>query len=155
MNIGIIVYSQSGNTLQVASKVKERLTGNGHSVVLEQVTVVGGRTPKTREFELEAKPCTEPYEAIVFASSVEAFSLCPVMARYLKHIDSLEGKKVACLVTQQFPYPWMGGNRAIRQMKSLCQTKGATARVHGIVNWAKSRREATMAGAIDRLGKAF
>jgi hypothetical protein len=91
----------------------------------------------------------------VFASYVEAFSLCAVMSRYLKGIDSLQDKQVACLVTQQFPYPWMGGSRAIKQMKALCQTKGATVRATGIVNWAKSRREATMAGAIDRLGKAF
>ena len=155
MNIGIIVYSQTGNTLQVVNRVKERLIGEGHSVVLEQVTVVGGRTPKTKEFELEAKPNVEAYDAIVFASYVEAFSLCAVMARYLKAIGSLEGKQVACLATQQFPYPWMGGSRAIKQMKALCQSKGAMVRATGIVNWAKSRREATMAGAIDRLGKAF
>jgi len=93
MNIGIIVYSQTGNTLQVANRVKERLIGEGHSVVLEQVTVVGGRTPKTKEFELEAKPNVENYDAIVFASYVEAFSLCAVMARYLKGIGSLEGKQ--------------------------------------------------------------
>jgi hypothetical protein len=155
MNIGIIVYSQSGNTLQVANKVKERLIGNGHSVALEQVTVAGGRTPKTKEFELEAKPIVEAYDAIVFASSVEAFSLCAVMSRYLKQIGSLEGKQVGCLVTQQFPYPWMGGNRAIKQMKVLCQAKGSTVQASGIVNWAKSRRDATMAGTVDRLGKAF
>lgn len=155
MNIGIIVYSQSGNTLQVAKKVKERLIGKGYSVALEQVTVVGGRTPKTKEFELEVKPTVEAYDAIVFASYVEAFSLCAVMSRYLKQIGSLEGKQVACLATQQFPYPWMGGNRAIKQMKELCQAKGATVRASGIVNWAKSRRDATIAGAVDRLDKAF
>ena len=155
MNIGIIVYSQTGHTLEACEKLKERLIGEGHSVSLEQVTVVGGRTPKTKEFELEAKPIVENYDAIVFASYVEAFSLCAVMARYLKAIDSLQGKQVAYLVTQQFPYPWMGGSRAIKQMKVLCQSKGATVRATGIVNWAKSRREATMAGAVDRLGKAF
>jgi len=155
MNIGIIVYSQTGNTLQVANKVKERLIGEGHSAALEQVTVVGERTPKTKDFALESKPRVEAYDAVVFASYVEAFSLCAVMSRYLKGIDSLQDKQVACLVTQQFPYPWMGGSRAIKQMKALCQTKGATVRATGIVNWAKSRREATMAAVITQLGKAF
>ena len=155
MNIGIIVYSQTGHTLEVCEKLKERLIGEGHSVALEQVTVVGGRTPKTKEFELEAKPNVENYDAIVFASYVEAFSLCAVMARYLKAIGSLEGKQVACLATQQFPYPWMGGSRAIKQMKALCRSKGATVQVTGIVNWAKSRREATMESAVAQLSKAF
>ena len=155
MNIGIIVYSQSGHTLEVCEKLKERLAGKGHAVALNQITVVGGRTPKTRAFELGSKPMVDAYDAVVFASSVEAFSLCPVMSRYLKHAGSLEGKQVACLVTQQFPYPWMGGSRAIKQMKKLCQSKGAAARAAGIVNWAESRRETTMAKAVDYLTNAF
>ena len=155
MNIGIIVYSQTGHTLEACEKLKERLIGEGHSVSLEQVTVVGGRTPKTKEFALESKPSVEAYDAVVFASYVEAFSLCAVMSRYLKGIDMLEGKQVACLVTQQFPYAWMGGNRAIGQMKKICQPKGATIRATGVVNWAKAQRDKTMAGVVDRLGKAF
>jgi menaquinone-dependent protoporphyrinogen IX oxidase len=155
MNIGIIVYSQTGNTREVCEMLKERLVGKGHAVALDPITVVGGRTPKTREFELEGKPTVDAYDAVVFASSVEAFSLCPVMSRYLKQVGSLQGKQVACLVTQQFPYPWMGGSRAIKQMKKACQSMGGAIRATGIVNWAKSRREATMAGAVDHLGKAF
>ncbi|MBU1049963.1 flavodoxin [Candidatus Bipolaricaulota bacterium] len=155
MRIGVIVYSQTGHTLQVAERVKERLIGEGHSVALEQITVAGGRTPKTKEFELDARPSVDAYDAIVFASYVEAFSLCAVMARYLKQMGSLRGKQVACLVTQQFPYPWMGGSRAIKQMKQICQSKGAVARATGIVNWAQFRREVTMAAAVDRIGKAF
>jgi len=155
MNIGVVVYSQTGHTLEVCEKLAKWLSGEGHFVQLEQVTVAGGRTPKTKDFELEARPNVEGYDAIVFASYVEAFSLCAVMSRYLKAIGSIQGKQVACLVTQQFPYPWMGGSRAIKQMKALCQSKGGTVRATGIVNWAKSRRETTMAEAVDRLGKAF
>jgi len=155
MNIGIIVYSQTGHTLEVCEKLKERLIGEGHSVALEQVTVVGGRTPKTKEFELGTKPNAESYDAIIFGSAVEAFSLSAVLSRYLHGVNSLQGKQVACLVTQQFPYPWMGGNRAIGQMKKICQSKGATIRAAGVVNWAKSRRDKTMAAAVTQLSKAF
>jgi len=155
MNIGVIVYSQSGNTLEVCETLKARLLGEGHAVTLDQVTVVGGRTPKTRGFELESKPIVDTYDAVVFASSVEAFSLCPVMSRYLEQAGSLQGKQVACLVSQQFPYPWMGGNRAIKQMKKACQSRGGVICATGIVNWVKSRRAVTMAEAVDRLSKAF
>jgi len=155
MTIGIIVYSQSGHTLEVCETLKARLLGEGHAVMLDQVTVVGGRTPKTKEFELEGKPAADSYDAVVFASSVEAFSLCPVMSRYLEQAGSLQGKQVVCLVTQQFPYQWMGGNRAIKQMKKACQSKGGAIRATGIVNWAKSRRDKTMAEVVDRLSKAF
>lgn len=155
MNIGIVLYSQTGHTLEVAEKVKERLIGEGHSVNLEQITVVGGRTPQTREFELGTQPEVGSYDAIVFGSAVEAFSLSQVLSRYLNNLESLQGKKVACLVTQQFPFPWMGGNRAIGQMKKICQSKGASICATGVVNWAKARRDKTMAEAVAQLSKAF
>lgn len=91
----------------------------------------------------------------MFGSAVEAFSLSLVLTTYLKQIESLQGKKVACLVTQFFPYPWMGGNRAIRQMRKLCEAKGATVCGLGIVNWMRSRREKTTAKAVDQLSKLF
>jgi flavodoxin len=128
MKIGIIVYSQTGHTLEVAEKLKQRLIGEGHSANLEQVTVVGGRTPQTKEFELETLPEAGLYDAIVFGSAVEAFSLSPVLSRYLNQID---------------------------QMKKICQSKGASIRATAVVNWAKSRREKTMTTAIDHLSKAF
>ena len=156
MNIGIIVYSQTGNTLQVAEKLTKRLIGEGHSVNLEQVTVVGVRTPQTTRFELETQPDASSYDTIIFGSAVEGFSLSPVLSRYLNNIGSLQGTKVACLVTEFFPFPWMGGNRAIRQMKKTCQSKGASIRATGIVNWGiKSRRDKTMAVAVNKLSKAF
>jgi NAD(P)H dehydrogenase (quinone) len=155
LNIGIVVYSWTGNTLSVAEKLKERLAAAEYTVNLEQVTVVGERKRGAREFELATKPDVGPYDAVVFGAAVEAFSLSPVLTGYLKEVGSLEGKKVACLVTQQFPYPWMGGNRAIRQMKKLCVAKGGTIVGSAVVNWAKSRREVTTAKAIDRLSGLF
>ena len=85
----------------------------------------------------------------------EAFSLTPVFSRYLGQIASLQGKKVACLITQQFPYPWLGGNHAIRQMRKACRAKGASVCGTAIVNWAQSRREKTIADAVERLAGLF
>jgi len=154
MKTGIIVYSQTGNTLSVAEKLKEKLAAAGHSAEIEQVTVAGGRKSGDRAFQLETRPDVAQYDALVFGSAVEAFSLSPVLKSYLAGVDSLQGKQVACLVTQSFPYPWMGGNRAIRQMRRICGSKGATVRGSAIVNWAKSRREKTTARAIERLTQA-
>ena len=155
MRIGIVVYSWSGNTLSVAEKLKEKPTAGGHSVTLERIMVVGERKRGARDFELDTLPDLSSYGGIVFGAAVEAFSLSPVLTAYLEGVGSLEGKKVACLVTQQFPYPWMGGNRAIRQMRRLCIAKGAEVVGSAVVNWAKSRREKTTADAIARLSAAF
>ncbi|HUT86633.1 MAG TPA: flavodoxin [Candidatus Heimdallarchaeota archaeon] len=155
MKIGIIVYSQTGNTLSVVEKLKEKLAAEGHTVVLEQVTVAGGRKSGDRAFQLETRPDVASYDALVFGSAVEAFSLSQVLKSYLAGVDSLQGKQVACLVTQSFPYPWMGGNRAIRQMRRICESKGATVRGSAIVNWAKCRRAKTTAQAIEGLTRAL
>ncbi len=155
MKIGIIVYSQTGNTLSVVEKLKEKLAAQGHTAVLEQVTVAGGRKSGDRAFQLKTRPDAGQYDTLVFGSAVEAFSLSPVMRGYLAGVDSLQGKQVACLVTQFFPYPWMGGNRAIRQMRRLCKSKGATVCGAGVVNWARFRRAKTTARAIDRLTQAI
>ena len=155
MKTGIIVYSQTGNTLSVAEKLKEKLAAAGHSAEIEQVTIAGGRKSGDRAFQLETRPDVAQYDALIFGSAVEAFSLSAVLATYLRGIGSLEGKKVACLVTQSFPYPWMGGNRAIRQMRRICESKGATVRGSAIVNWAKCRRAKTTAQAIEGLTRAL
>ena len=155
MNIGIVVYSWSGNTLSVAEKLKERLAANGHTVDLVQVKVVGERKQGARDFELDTLPDIGAYEGLVFGAAVEAFSLSPVLGEYLKKVDSLAGKKVGCLVSQQFPYPWMGGSNAVRQMRKLCKAKGAAVVGSAVVNWAKSRREKTTKIAIERLAGLF
>jgi len=151
LNIGMIVHSQTGNTHSVALKLEEKLTAAGHSVNLERLKVVGGYEPRKKDIQFETLPNVEQYDALVLGSPVEAFSLSPVMVSYLKQIGSLQNKDVAFLVTQAFPYPWLGGNRAVRQMKRACESKGATVCGSGIVNWMKKRREQQIVEVVDRL----
>jgi len=155
MNIGIVVYSWSGNTLSVCEKLKEKLAAGGHSVILAELQLEGERERGSRQFQLGELPDLNPYDGLVFGAAVEAFSLSPVLSEYLKRVDSLQGKSVACLVTQQFPFAWLGGNRAIRQMKKLCKAKGANIVGSAVVHWAKSRRAKTITEAVERLSSVF
>ena len=41
MNIGIILYSETGNTYSVSQKLKEKLVKAGHSVNMERLKVIG------------------------------------------------------------------------------------------------------------------
>jgi hypothetical protein len=67
---------------------------------------------------------------------------------YLEQIPTLKGKDVGCFVTQAFPFPWMGGNRTIRQMVSACEALGGNVFHTGIVNWNRGR-EASIAKLIE------
>ena len=117
MNIGIILYSETGNTYSVSQKLKEKLIKTGHSVNIERLKVIGKVNPGKKDIQFDSLPDIEPYDALVFGSPVQAFSLSSAMTAYLSQIKSLQDKKVAFLVTQFFPFPWLGGNRTIEQIK--------------------------------------
>jgi hypothetical protein len=121
---------------------------------MERIEVVGDVAPG-QPVQFKTLPDAEKYDALVFGSPVQAFSLCQAMVEYLKQVAPLQGKKVACLITQAFPFPWLGGNRAVRQMTGLCESKGATVCGSGIVNWMKKRREQQIVEVVDKLSGLF
>jgi len=155
VNIGIVIYSQTGNTRLVATKLKEALSAAGHRAVLEEVKLAGERTQGTKAFELGPLPNVGGYDALVMGAPVEAFSLSPVMAKYLDAVPTLEKRNVACFVTQGFPYRWLGGSRAVRQMSRLCEAKGAKALGNHVVNWMGAGLDARIARGVEHLSKLF
>jgi flavodoxin len=153
MNIGIIVYSITGHTLSVAQKLNEKLLTNGHSVSLERVIAINDEQTDIGKIQFSNAPSVEKYDALIFGAPVRGLSLSAVMAAYLSKFTSLKGKKIICYVTQYFPYPWMGGNRSIKQMKKICESKGAKIFDTGIVNWSNSKREKKITDLVDKLSK--
>lgn len=139
MNIGIIVHSQTGHTLSVAEKLKQSLLLKGHSVTIERVTTVN-ESSRASNIQLQTIPIVEEYDCLFLGAPVWGYSLSPVMILYLTQLTTLKDKKIGCFVTESFPYPWMGGSRAVNQMKILCEQKGALASKIGVVNWSSRKR---------------
>jgi len=54
MKIGIILYSQTGNTYSVAQKLQEKLIAKGHSVDLERLKAVGELRPGGKNIQFES-----------------------------------------------------------------------------------------------------
>jgi flavodoxin len=156
MKIGIIIYSHTGNTKSVALKLKDKLSSAGHSVKMESITVNADYKPGQDEFRFKVKPEVDRYDALVFGAPVWAFSLATVMRRYLMQTASLKNKKIACFVTQFFPFSWLGGKRACAQMKKICEAKGSRILSSGIVNWAgEKRRGKKIDGIVERISICF
>jgi flavodoxin len=155
MNIGIIVYSQTGNTNSVGLKLKEKLSANGHSVNIERILLAGDAQPVAKDIQFESRPEVSTYDALVFGAPVEAFSLSQVMKSYLTQVASLKGKKVACFVTKGLPFYWTGGSRAIVQMKKICGSKDATICGTGIVVWMSKDREKKIDEVVEKLSRLF
>lgn len=154
MNIGIVVYSRTGHTWSVAVKLKDRLCASGHAVALERLETVGPVSLGPTGGELKTKPAIDAYEALVFGSPVQGGMLAPPMLSYLEQVASLEGKRVACLVTGFFPAGW-GRNQVLAQMKELCASKGATVCGSGSVGWFSLGRGRQISRVVNSLSALF
>jgi flavodoxin len=151
MKIGIIVYSYTGHTLSAAQKLEEAIKAAGHSANLERVEPVVDNPNSNDPVQLKSSPDVTQYEAVVFASPVHAFSLSRVMKLYLSQLPDMTGKKVHCFVTQQLKWPWMGGNRAVRQITEACRAKGADVISGGVVNWSGKDRDSQIDDIVRRM----
>ena len=154
MNIGIIVYSKTGHTLSVATKLKERLATEGHTVNLERVEASRPVNAGVKYVQLKTKPEIKAYDGLVFCSPVRGGVMPPAMTRYLEQVTSLQGKKVACLVTHFFPVGW-GANQTLSQMKEICESKGATICGSGNVGWPRLGLKRRIADVVDNLSRLF
>lgn len=155
MKIGIIIYSQTGNTHFVAQNIEKALLKLNYKVNIEKIELMSNEIPRKEPFKLKTIPDVNKYDVIIFGSFVEAFCANPVIKEYLKQLTSLKNKKIICFVTQYFPYPWMGGNNAIKQMKVLCENNGADVIETGIVNWKNKKRLKMIENVINKIIKSL
>jgi NAD(P)H dehydrogenase (quinone) len=155
MNIGLIIFSGTGNTRSVAVKLQEKLTTAGHAVSLEEITITGETPAQPGKFELKQIPAVDSYDALIFGAPVQAFSLNPVMKAYMAQLPPLNGKRVALFVTKQLALVWLGGTGAIATMKKEVETRGGKVIGSEIVVWAEKKRFATIQKCIESISRLF
>jgi menaquinone-dependent protoporphyrinogen IX oxidase len=153
MNIGIILYSNTGNTLSVGEKIKEALLAKGHTVRLERISAENEASPVKGPIRLTAIPDPSPYDAVIFGGPVVGAQLSPFMKEYLTRLPALQGKKVACFVTQHFKLKWMGSTRAVKQITRAVEQKGAPLVASGIVQWSSELRDEQISQVAESLSR--
>ncbi len=152
MNIGLIVYSETGNTLSVAQRMTETLAAAGHTAEIRQITVQP-RGKADSLVVLKDIPSVKGFDAVIFGAPVQGFSLCRPMALYLKQLPDVHGLPVAAFITQGLSRKWMGGNHAFRTLSKLCGEKGAAPVRIGHVHWRADARDAQIADAVSGAAK--
>jgi NAD(P)H dehydrogenase (quinone) len=155
MKIGIILYSQTGNTRSAAEVLKEKLAKSGHSVEIDEITAEVPAETGKKPVNLVSVPDTSAYDGLVLAGQVQAFSLSSVMKAYLQQLSSLNGKKTALLVTKHFNNNWTGGSSALRRMKAAVESHGGSVAAEGIVHWSSKKREQEIETVTDLISSAF
>lgn len=150
MNIGIIIYSQTGHTRDLALALKDRLERDGQTVSLAEVTVVEEKKKKG-PVTLGNCPSIDAYDAVIFGSPVHGFSLSLEMKAYLTGLPTGQPKKASCFVTQGLG----GGKRSNKQMKAICTEKGLEILETGIVTWPRKSSKAAREELIDRFARSL
>ena len=154
VNIGIIVYSQTGHTLSIAVKLQKALSAAGHTVNLEQIKTAGPVGLTAPHIPLKTRPEIAGYDALVFGAPAWGGAPAPPMTSYLEQLGSLHGIPVAFLVTGFFP-PGLGRNQTLARMVELCKARGAIVRGSGSVGLWSWRRKRLMNEAIQDLCHLF
>ncbi|HSJ37682.1 MAG TPA: flavodoxin [Planococcus sp. (in: firmicutes)] len=157
MKIGIIVHSQTGHTLLVGERLREKLQSDGHEVTLLrfQNTEIPTGPQKPEDIKLDHIPDANGYDALIFGAWVQAFNLCPGFTLYLKQIPDFDTNNVSCFLTQQFRYKWMGGGLALSKMKKRLTAKGAKINASGVINWSNKKREQQIDDLVARFSRQY
>jgi flavodoxin len=155
MRVGIIVYSQTGNTFSVGEIMKGKLTAEGHLVNLDRITIEGEPPKSAKKVYFENQPRVDIYKDVIFGAPVQGFRLAMVMDKYLSEVGSLKGKKVHLFVTKGLASKWTGGNGAIKKMRKMCEAKGAEIGETGMVFWKDKYKDKMMDDLIARIDKAL
>jgi flavodoxin len=126
----IIVHSSSGTTLEFAEQISAKLKEKKYPVELVHLqtdpVIKGGTVGHTAPFKFINLPDIKDYELILLGGPVWAFSASPIAIAALEKMGKFSGKKILPFVTMGFPFPWMGGNKAISMMSDKAKELGAT-----------------------------
>ncbi len=141
MKIGLIVYSQTGNTLAVAMRLQDKLRSAGHESTIERLAPVGAERLELADAVPVSQPDILSYDALILAAPVQGAALAPAMTAALRKFPPLQGRRVVCYLTEFFPFNWMGGSRAIRQLTQIVAHLGGQLAGTGIIHWSSRQRE--------------
>ncbi|MBN2879954.1 MAG: flavodoxin [Clostridia bacterium] len=153
MKIGILVYSDTGNTLSVAEKIKKQIEKNGDSAAIERLTATKTGSGSDRDVQLLNIPDVSGYDKLVIGAPINGLMLCRPMQEYLaKHAD-LKGKDINCYVTQYFKRSIFGGTNGINHIKNQCAKKGGNMINTADIHWSSKAREEEIASAAELMAK--
>ena len=147
MNVKIIVYSYTGNTLEVAKKLQEALKMESIPTTLEEIKTTTEKEMDWKKVNLSKAPLPDA-DCLVFAGPVQAFNLVTIMRAYLNTMPELNKQPCFFLTTEFFPFNWMGGNQAKRAASSIITTKNGKMVDTCIIHWKSKNRDTIITNLI-------
>ena len=140
MNIGVVVYSLTGNSFSVAEAIKGALGSAGHTISFDTIKARNEDPNATGPVQLTQIPSVDGVKALVLGGPVRGFATAPIVKAYLEQLPNLNGLCVFLFVTHHFPFAFLGGNSALGMTRKLIEAKGGKVIGTGVVNWSSKHR---------------
>lgn len=134
MNIGIIVHSQTGNTLKFGQKIAAKLQEAGHKVEVVELKTSGKIQPGGKNIIITNIPDCSRFDTLLIGGPVWGGAPTPVVITCINSLKGIKGKKVLPFVTHSFPFPSMGGKQAVSKMKKALCDMGASVLPEAIIS---------------------
>ncbi|MGC9362326.1 MAG: flavodoxin family protein [Candidatus Syntrophosphaera sp.] len=130
MKIEIVVYSETGKTLQLAELVRDKLSGDGHQVGLTRLQTSAPFDSKHMlpmdKIEFTNLPDVGAADCVLVGGPVWAFRSCPAAKKAIRDLGpQIKGKKFLPFVTHAFPFDWMAGTWSANGMGRVARNQGA------------------------------
>jgi len=143
MKAAIVIHSLTGNTLSVGNGIKRNLDEKGLETELIKIEPIGGENKNEADItkiNFQDHLNVKEYDFVIIGSPVRGFSMSPVLKAYLNKAGELHDKKFYVFVTHFFPFAFMGGKNAIRQIKSQIENNGGSVVDTAIIDWKNPAR---------------
>jgi NAD(P)H dehydrogenase (quinone) len=157
MKFGFIIHSQSGNTLSVAKKLIDQLKYNGHEVYLTHIKSKDVNTSMQHPEALitVSEESFSEVDVLIVGGWVQAFSLCRGLGYYCQHQLNVKAKDTHIFVTHHFPFEWLGGTHAIKQLSSILITQKHSIRSSKVFNWSRKNNDEQVQDWVESLLKQY
>ncbi len=103
MKIGMIYYSKTGHTAQLAEKAAEKLRKAGHDVDIRRLETVVPLSMSAERAAVKEMPAIGDYDALAVGTPVHGGRISAPVVTFIENTPSFEGKPVVFFLTHFFP----------------------------------------------------
>jgi len=148
MNVGIIVYSETGHTLEVVNMLATRLR-NKHTVTIYRLAYDKARNATS------GVPYINGHERLILATPVQGFAPSIPMMEAIKRIENFDGRPVDVVITQYFRYKWLGGTQTIGMLQKAINAAKGIVGIAVNIHWHRRDRTDQINQAIETFAHQY
>lgn len=156
MKIGFLVHSQSGNTLSIVNRLCDVFKMAGHEVYITHIksSDVNRSMQFPQELVIIQDNLPNQVDVLFIAGWVQAFSLCRGLQYYLNQFN-IKSNEINLFLTHHFPFEWMGGTHALKQLKSITSKFNSQVVDTKIFNWSRKNNQDKIQQWVDYITQKY